>query len=49
MLKIYIDRTTGTWGLASDLEILDATSIDLDALENMSDSEIIAYRKGETK
>jgi len=48
--KIFIDRTTGTWGMANDLVIATLPENRVDDMETMSDSQLIemAYRLEET-
>lgn len=40
-MQIYIDRSTGTWGIAHDLVVMDVPEEEANKLEEMSDSEII--------
>jgi hypothetical protein len=39
--RIFIDRQTGTWGMASDLVIATVPESQVNDMETMSDSEII--------
>lgn len=43
--RIWIATDSGTWGGASDLVLVDATSAQIDALDEMTDSEIIEFGK----
>jgi hypothetical protein len=38
---IYIDRTTGTWGLERDLVIAEVKESTIDNMETMSNSQLI--------
>jgi hypothetical protein len=40
-LTIFIDRETGTWGIAGDLVIAEVPESQVNAMETMSDSELI--------
>lgn len=48
-MKIYIDRSSGTWGAVQDLRVLDASTEQennlIDHLLNASDSEILEAAK----
>lgn len=40
-MKIYVDLESGTWGVASNLVVVEVP--DTDIFDSMSDSEIIEY------
>lgn len=42
-MKIFIDTSTGTWGNAEDIVLVDADEGNLYALDRSSDSEIIGW------
>lgn len=40
---IYIDRQTGTWGIATDLVITTVSEDVVNSMEEMSDSDLIQF------
>ena len=48
-VRIWIDHTTGTWGQADDLVILELEEEDVSALADLSDTErrVYAQENGE--
>ena len=42
-MEIFIDRSSGTWGAGEDIVFLNVTHDECDAIDNMSDEEVIAF------
>lgn len=49
-MRIYVDRTTGTWGDEKDLIVIEVEGIDIDDINDMTDNDradwAIAKQKG---